>query len=66
MIRLTSDIWVSAYLTRLRLADIPAFLVQRGDATAGAGLVKLNLLDGQGAVFSVLLICKAGRAIGWS
>jgi hypothetical protein len=23
MIRLTSDIWVSAYLTRLRLADIP-------------------------------------------
>ena len=51
MIRLTSDIWVSAYLTRLRLADIPAFVVQRGDATAGAVLVKLNLLDGQGAVF---------------
>jgi len=51
MIRLTSDIWVSAYLTRLRLADIPAFVVQRGDATAGAVLVKLNLLDGQGIVF---------------
>ena len=51
MIRLTSDIWVSAYLTRLRLADIPAFVVRRGDATAGAGLVKLNLLDGQGIVF---------------
>ena len=51
MIRLTSDIWVSAYLTRLRLADIPAFVVRRGDATAGAVLVKLNLLDGQGIVF---------------
>ena len=51
MIRLTSDIWISAYLTRLRLADIPAFVVQRGDATAGAVLVKLNLLDGQGIVF---------------
>ena len=51
MIRLTSDIWVAAYLTRLRLADIPAFVVQRGDATAGAVLVKLNLLDGQGIVF---------------
>ena len=51
MIRLTSDIWVAAYLTRLRLADIPAFVVLRGDATAGAVLVKLNLLDGQGIVF---------------
>ena len=36
MIRLTSDIWVSAYLTRLRLTDIPAFVVNRADATAGA------------------------------
>ena len=26
-------------------------MVQRGDATAGAVLVKLNLLDGQGIVF---------------
>ena len=51
MSRLTSDIWVSAYLTYLRLSDIPAFVVQRGDATAGAVLVKLNLLDGQGIVF---------------
>ena len=56
MIRLTSDIWVSAYLTRLRLADIPAFVVQRGDATAGAVLVKLNLLDGRASFFSALLI----------
>ena len=45
--RLTADIWVSAYLTRLRLNDIPAFVVKRGDSTAGAILVKLNTLDGQ-------------------
>jgi hypothetical protein len=45
--RLTADIWVSAYLTRLRLAAIPAFVVCRGDATAGAVMVKLNTLDGQ-------------------
>ncbi|MGB0798083.1 MAG: DUF1491 family protein, partial [Planktomarina sp.] len=51
MSRLTSDIWVSAYLTRLRLMDIPAFVVARGDSTAGAVLVKLNTLDGQGAVY---------------
>ena len=51
MSRLTSDIWVSAYLTRLRLSDIPAFVVARGDSTAGAVLVKLNTLDGRGIVF---------------
>lgn len=44
--RLTADIWVSAYLTRLRLTDIPAFVVRKGDATAGAVLIKLNTLDG--------------------
>jgi hypothetical protein len=49
--RLTADIWVSAYLTRLRLSEIPAFVVKRGDATAGAVLVKLNTLDGQATSF---------------
>lgn len=44
--KLTADIWVSAYLTRLRLIEIPAFIVQRGDGTAGAVLIKLNTLDG--------------------
>ena len=43
--RLTSEIWVAAYLTRCRLADIPAFVVARGDHTAGAVLVKLNTND---------------------
>ena len=45
--RLTSEIWVAAYLTRCRLADIPAFVVARGDHTAGAVMVKVNTLDGQ-------------------
>jgi hypothetical protein len=51
MIRLTADIWVSAYLTRLRLANIPAFVTAKGDATAGAVLVKLNTLDGQARAY---------------
>lgn len=51
MSRLTADFWVSAYLTRLRLADIPAFVVKKGDLTAGAVLIKLNTLDGQAEVF---------------
>jgi len=49
--RLTADIWVSAYLTRLRLADIPAFVVARGDGTAGAVLIKLNTLDGAAVAY---------------
>ncbi|SEN68544.1 hypothetical protein SAMN04488003_12622 [Loktanella fryxellensis] len=50
--RLTADLWVGAYLRRLRVVDIPAFVVARGDATAGAVLVKLNTLDGQAAAFT--------------
>ena len=49
--RLTARVWVDAYLTRLRLADIPAFVVAHGDDTAGAVLVKLNTLDGQARLF---------------
>lgn len=44
--RLATEIWVQAYRTRLRLATIPVFVTHRGDATAGAVLVKLNTLDG--------------------
>jgi hypothetical protein len=49
--RLTADFWVRAYLARLRLADIPAYVTARGDATAGAVLVKLATLDGRAKVF---------------
>ena len=49
--RLTSEIWVAAYLTRCRLADIPAFVVARGDHTAGAVMVKLNTLDGKACCY---------------
>ncbi len=51
MSRLTAEIWVAAYLTRLRLATIPAYIMQKGDATAGAVLVKLSTLDGQATCF---------------
>jgi len=54
--RLTAEIWVSAYLTRLRLVEIPAFVVKRGDNTAGAVLVKLNTLDGKACCFQRSLI----------
>ena len=58
--RLTADIWVSAYLTRLRLQDIPAFVVARGDGTAGAVLIKLNTLDGQAVCYQRSFDLKTG------
>ncbi len=51
MTRLTADFWVHAYIARLRLQDIPAFVVAHGDDTAGAVLVKMNTLNGQAVAF---------------
>lgn len=45
--RLTAGFWVHAYLNRLRLADIPAYVMARGDDTAGAVLVVCATLDGR-------------------
>ncbi|WP_425074190.1 DUF1491 family protein [Sagittula sp. S175] len=50
--RLTARFWVDAYLARLRLYDIPAFVTAHGDDTAGAVLVKLATLDGQARAFT--------------
>jgi hypothetical protein len=49
--RLASGIWVSAYLNRLRLAEIPAYVTQKGDVTAGAVVVKVATLDGRARAF---------------
>ncbi|MEP5729079.1 MAG: DUF1491 family protein [Sulfitobacter sp.] len=51
MARLTARFWVDAYLARLRVYDIPAFVVAHGDDTGGAVLVKLATLDGQAVLF---------------
>ena len=51
MSRLTADMWVSAYRKRLDLLGITAFITAKGDATAGAVLIKLATLDGQAQAF---------------
>ena len=51
MTRLSSEFWVKADLTRLRLSDIPAFVTAKGDATAGAVLIKVNTLNGEAACY---------------
>ncbi len=52
MARLTAEFWVRAYLARLRLAGIPAFVVRHGNDEAGAVLVKLNTLAGKAQAFT--------------
>lgn len=49
--RLTTGFWVSAYLNRLRLAEIPAYVTAKGDVTAGAVIVKVATLDGKARAF---------------
>ncbi|MDB4092148.1 hypothetical protein LY10_02464 [Planktotalea frisia] len=51
MIRLSTRFWVDAYLARLRVNDIAAFVVAHGDDTAGAVLVKSATLDGQAKLY---------------
>ena len=50
--RLTTDFWVAAYLARLDQAGIYAHLVARGDASAGAVLVKCATMDGRASVYA--------------
>ncbi|MFD1883193.1 DUF1491 family protein [Paracoccus pacificus] len=50
--RLAAGIWVAAYLARLAAANIPAYVNRRGDATAGAVLVKCATLDGRASLWA--------------
>jgi len=62
MARLTADFWVGAYLARLDAEGIAAHLVHRGDATAGAVLVKLALMDGRASLFTRYYAVSGERA----
>ena len=60
--RLASGLWVSAYLARLRLADIPAYVTAKGDATSGA-VVKCATLDGNARAWQRSFDFMADRRI---
>ncbi len=51
MNRLTSSFWVQAYIKKLNLLGVPAFVVSHGDDTAGAIIEKVNKLNGAAVVF---------------
>lgn len=61
MARLTARFWVDAYLSRLGLENIPAFVVAHGDDTAGAVLVKLSTLDGAAVLYQRQLQIMTGE-----
>ncbi len=63
MTRLTARFWVDAYLARLRLVDIPGFVVAHGDDTGGAVLVKLNTLDGQAVLYQRSFDLSSGARV---
>lgn len=50
--RLRPEIWVKAILRLCATRDLPAFVVRKGDADAGAVLLKLNRLQHGSLVFS--------------
>lgn len=52
MSRLSTDFWVAAYLARLEAIGVPAHLMAKGDATAGAVIVKVATMDGQASAFA--------------
>lgn len=51
MARLATNIWVSAYIARLEQAAIPAFVTAKGEATSGAVIVKLAMMNGRGSAY---------------
>ena len=51
MTRVNSSFWVQAYIKRLNLMGVPAFVVSHGDDTAGAIIVKVNKLNGDAILF---------------
>lgn len=60
--RLKAEIWVKAYLRRCAVNGAAGYVVRRGDADAGAVLVRINRLDGA----SVLLApAPAGLRDDW-
>lgn len=50
--RLTTAIWVAAYLARLQQTGIYAHVAKKGDGTAGAVAVKVALMDGSASFFT--------------
>jgi len=65
MMRLATEFWVHAYIKRLELQNIPAYVMAHGDNTAGAVLVKLATLDGQACLMHRTYDLQSGE-LSWA
>ncbi|WP_068118051.1 DUF1491 family protein [Tropicimonas marinistellae] len=61
MSRLAASLWVQAYLMRLQIEAIPAYVLAHGDDTAGAILVKLAPRDGTARLFQRVMAMDGSR-----
>ena len=52
MIELKTDFWVSALLRRAQIEGVFAAIARKGDADAGAVLVKVATLDGRARLYA--------------
>lgn len=59
--RLRAGIWVRALIRRAEAAGAAAFVVRKGDETAGTVLVKVSTLDGRASVLSPSMALDGGR-----
>ncbi|MEM9783700.1 MAG: DUF1491 family protein [Pseudomonadota bacterium] len=50
--RLTTDLWLSAWRLRCETAGVFLHVVHRGDPTAGDVLVKVSFMDGRASLWS--------------
>lgn len=62
--RLKTDLWVRAYLKRLELSNIPAYVTRRGQPDLGNVMVKCATLDGQARLWARQTNLMTG-ASGW-
>ena len=51
MVRLRSKIWVQAYLKRLEIQNIAAYVTAHGDDNSGAILIKVIKMDGYAQLY---------------
>tara|TARA_Y100000589_G_scaffold10557_1_gene8741 strand:+ start:463 stop:786 length:324 start_codon:yes stop_codon:yes gene_type:complete len=51
MVRLRTKIWVQAYLKRLELQNIAAYVTVHGDDHSGAILIKVMKMDGSAQLY---------------
>lgn len=52
MMRLKSAVWVSAYIRQCAVQGLMAVVERRGEDSAGAIFIKIDLLDGTGFLFA--------------